>query len=136
MVENANSPSPVGSASLKPVSCVTTGLPAASLRELASYARNNPGKLAYGSFGNGSDTHLTMEWLKRQTQAEILHVPFNGFGPDNFLTLFIQRVLVRALAEQGRLVEAEALGKETLDARVRTKANQDDVGIFHVRSSV
>jgi eukaryotic-like serine/threonine-protein kinase len=50
------------------------------------------------------------------------------FGPDNYLTLFIQRVLVRALAEEGRLVEAEALGKETLDARLRTKANQDDVG--------
>jgi len=49
-------------------------------------------------------------------------------GPDNFLTLFIQRVLVRALAEEGRLDEAEALAKETLDARVRTKANQDDVG--------
>jgi len=50
------------------------------------------------------------------------------FGPDGFLTLFLQRVLVRALAEEGRLVEAEALGKETLDARIRTKADQDDVG--------
>ncbi len=49
-------------------------------------------------------------------------------GPDNFLTLFIQRVLVRALAEEGRLVEAEALGKETLNARLSTRANQDDVG--------
>src|SRR5207247_954555 len=50
------------------------------------------------------------------------------FGPDNFLTLFIQRVRVRALAEEGRLVEAEALGKETLNARLSTRANQDDVG--------
>ncbi len=49
-------------------------------------------------------------------------------GPDNVLTLFIQRVLVRALAEEGRLVEAEALGKETLNARLSTRANQDDVG--------
>ncbi|MEY2427208.1 MAG: eukaryotic-like serine/threonine-protein kinase, partial [Verrucomicrobiota bacterium] len=49
-------------------------------------------------------------------------------GPDDFLTLFIQRVLVRALAEEGRLVEAETLGKETLNARLRTRANQDDVG--------
>ena len=51
-----------------------------------------------------------------------------SFGPDNFLTLFIQRVLVRALAENGQLIKAEALGKETLDARLRTKANQDNVG--------
>ena len=49
-------------------------------------------------------------------------------GPDYYLTLHIQRVLVRALAEQGRLVEAEALGRETLDARLRTQANQDRVG--------
>jgi tetratricopeptide (TPR) repeat protein len=50
------------------------------------------------------------------------------FGPDNFLTLHIQRILVRVLAEEGRLDKAEALGKETLEARRRTKANQDDIG--------
>lgn len=60
---------------------VSPSIPARTLQELAAYAKRNPGKLAYGSFGNGSDTHLTMEWLKRQTQADILHAPFNGFGP-------------------------------------------------------
>jgi serine/threonine protein kinase len=49
-------------------------------------------------------------------------------GPDHNYTLFIQRVLVRALAEVGRLDEAEALGKETLDARLRTRVNQDEFG--------
>lgn len=56
-------------------------LPFRSLPEMLAYARSHPGKLAYGSFGNGSDTHLVMEWFKRQTKTEILHVPFNGFGP-------------------------------------------------------
>jgi tripartite-type tricarboxylate transporter receptor subunit TctC len=51
------------------------------MQELIAHARKNPGKLAYGSFGNGSDTHLTMEWFKRQTKTDVLHVPFNGFGP-------------------------------------------------------
>src|SRR6266404_2028556 len=60
--------------------------------------------------------------------AEALSRARKRFGPDNYMTLFVQRVLVRALAEEGRLVDAEALGKETLNARVRTKANQDDVG--------
>jgi tetratricopeptide (TPR) repeat protein len=60
--------------------------------------------------------------------AEALSRAKKRLGPDNFLTLFIQRVLVRALAEEQRLVEAEALGKETLNARLRTRANQDEVG--------
>ena len=63
-----------------------------------------------------------------QLLEEALSGARKRFGPDNFLTLFIQRVLVRALAEEGRLVEAEALGKQTLDARLRTKADQDEVG--------
>src|SRR6266568_4917329 len=60
--------------------------------------------------------------------AEALPRARKRLGPDNVLTLFIQRVLVRALTEEGRLVEAEALGKETLNARLSTRANQDDVG--------
>ena len=49
-------------------------------------------------------------------------------GPDHFLTLQLQRILVRVLAEAERLGEAEALGRETLDARLRTRANQDEIG--------
>lgn len=60
--------------------------------------------------------------------AEALSRARKRLGPDDFVTLFLQRVLVRALADEGRLAEAETLGKETLNARLRTKANQDDVG--------
>ena len=56
-------------------------LPFRNLAEMLAYARSHPEKLAYGSFGKGSDTHVVMEWFKRQTKTEILHVPFNGFGP-------------------------------------------------------
>ena len=49
-------------------------------------------------------------------------------GQDHFVTLQIQRVLARALAEVGRLDEAEALGKETLAALRRTKADQEGHG--------
>jgi tripartite-type tricarboxylate transporter receptor subunit TctC len=60
---------------------VSPAVPVQDFGQLVDYARRNPGKLAYGSFGNGSDTHLTMEWIKRRTGASLLHVPFNGFGP-------------------------------------------------------
>jgi len=49
-------------------------------------------------------------------------------GPDHRVTLHIQRTLARVYAEEGRFVEAEALCKETLEARRRAKANLDAIG--------
>lgn len=49
--------------------------------DMVAYARKHPGKLSFSSFGVGSDTHVTLEWLQRATRTELLHVPFNGFGP-------------------------------------------------------
>ena len=50
-------------------------------------------------------------------------------GPDHYLTLHVQRVLVRALADAGRLDEAAVLGQETLQAQRRTRTDQEDVGL-------
>ena len=44
-------------------------------------ARANPGKLNYGSPGNGSPGHLSAEILKRLASVEIVHVPYRGAGP-------------------------------------------------------
>ena len=57
--------------------------------------------------------------------AEVLPRSRRRLGPDHRLTLHIQRVLVCALADEGRLDEAEALGKATLNALRRTKADQE-----------
>jgi tetratricopeptide (TPR) repeat protein len=48
--------------------------------------------------------------------------------PNHFVTLHLQRVLFRALADEGRLDEAEAVGKVNLEARLRFKANLDANG--------
>jgi tripartite-type tricarboxylate transporter receptor subunit TctC len=60
---------------------VNPQLPVASAAELIAYARANPGKLAYGSAGNGSTSHLTTEYFKLATGTDILHVPYKGIGP-------------------------------------------------------
>ncbi len=60
--------------------------------------------------------------------AEVLPRSRRRLGPDHRVTLHIQRCLVRALADEGRLDEAEALGKETLNALRRTKADQEGHG--------
>ena len=51
-----------------------------SLKDLAAHARANPGKLNYGSPGNGSPIHLAVELLKQQMQLDIAHVPYKGMG--------------------------------------------------------
>ena len=49
-------------------------------RELMEFARQNPGKLTYGSGGVGSTPHLTTELLGTVTGAKFLHVPYKGGG--------------------------------------------------------
>jgi tripartite-type tricarboxylate transporter receptor subunit TctC len=55
-------------------------VPANSFRELISYAKENPGKLSYGSSGLGSIHHLTTEALKAALGLDIVHVPYKGMG--------------------------------------------------------
>jgi len=52
-----------------------------TLKELIAYAKANPGKLNYGSAGNGSSHHLAGELFKLQTQTFITHIPYKGAGP-------------------------------------------------------
>lgn len=49
-----------------------------TMAELLDYARKNPGKIAYGSAGTGTSTHMRMEVLKLKTGVDILHVPYRG----------------------------------------------------------
>lgn len=60
---------------------VNPELPVENLKELIAYAKNNPGKLNYGSAGNASAGHLAMEYLKLTTGMDITHIPYKGTGP-------------------------------------------------------
>jgi tripartite-type tricarboxylate transporter receptor subunit TctC len=57
---------------------VNPALPTQDLKQLIAYARNNPGKLAYGSPGNGTQGHLIAEQLKQVTGIQMTHVPYKG----------------------------------------------------------
>ena len=52
-----------------------------SLDELIAFAKKNPGKLNYGSAGNGTTHHLAGELFKQVTGTELTHVPYKGAGP-------------------------------------------------------
>ena len=57
-----------------------------TLADLVSYARRNPGRLNYGSGGNGSAGHLAGEMFKAQAGLFIVHIPYAG-GPPAQLAL-------------------------------------------------
>ena len=60
---------------------VKTGAPWKTLEELVDHAKKNPGKLTYGSAGQGTNSFFTMELLKLAYGIDIGHVPFAGSGP-------------------------------------------------------
>ena len=49
-----------------------------TIAELVAYAKKNPGKLAFGSAGPGTSTHMRIEALKAAAGVDILHVPYRG----------------------------------------------------------
>ncbi len=55
--------------------------PAKSVKELVDLCRKNPGKISFGSAGNGSAQHLALEMFKLAAKISALHIPYRGSGP-------------------------------------------------------
>lgn len=64
------------------VLAVHPSMPANNVAELVKYLKANPGKVNYGSGGNGSAAHLAMEYFKLSTQTFVVHVPYRGTAPS------------------------------------------------------
>jgi tripartite-type tricarboxylate transporter receptor subunit TctC len=67
------------------VIAVNANLPVGNVKELIALLKANPGKYNYASVGNGSSSHLTMEYLKALTGSFAVHIPYNG-GPPAVLS--------------------------------------------------
>ena len=57
------------------------GSPIQSMQDIVSTAKAHPGRLHYGSVGNGTPSHIAGELLKLKTGIDIIHVPYKGGGP-------------------------------------------------------
>jgi len=57
---------------------VHSALPVKNIKELIAYAKSNPGKLNYGSSGQGGNTHLTTELFNYMTGVTMTHIPFRA----------------------------------------------------------
>lgn len=104
---------------LTPVTLAVTGpylmvvnptLPVRNVAELIAYAKANPGKLNYGSAGQGSSGHLIGELFKKAAGIEMVHVAYKGGGPSITGLVGNEVQLVfdtfggsRTLAESGKL---------------------------------
>jgi tripartite-type tricarboxylate transporter receptor subunit TctC len=60
---------------------VHPSLPVTNVKELIALARASPGKLTYGSAGNGTPAHLGMELIKATAKIDMVHVPYKGSIP-------------------------------------------------------
>ena len=81
-----------------------------SVKEFVAFAKSQPGKLNYGSVGNGSTSHLTMELFKEAAGLDIVHVPYPGSPQVNAAILggqiaagFVVPATAMPLVQSGRL---------------------------------
>lgn len=64
-----------------PVLAAREKFPADTVPELITYAKKNPGKVTFGTFGVGTWSHVKMEEFSRLAHIQMLHVPFRGAAP-------------------------------------------------------
>ena len=73
---------PLARTAMQPLALlVNNNVPAKTLKEFNDYARANPGKLNYGSAGNGGISHLVPEMFKTATGVFMVHIPYRGSAP-------------------------------------------------------
>jgi tripartite-type tricarboxylate transporter receptor subunit TctC len=92
------------------VIAINASVPANTFQELVAYAKANPGKLSYGSFGLGSSAHISVDYLKNLLGIDIMHVPYKGAGPavtdllsDRIQMMMVTPLLVEPHARSGKL---------------------------------
>ena len=108
-------------------------VPARSLQELIAYAKANPGKLSYGSAGNGSSTNMAGELFKRLAGGlDIVHVPYKGIaqGLADLIGGQIPMLSANVTAQFLELQQAGKLRILSVNADTRLKAR------LHIPTSI
>jgi tripartite-type tricarboxylate transporter receptor subunit TctC len=73
---------PLARTAMQPLAfLVNPNVPAKDLREFLAVVRQNPGRINYGSAGNGGISHLVPEMLKSATGTFMVHIPYRGSAP-------------------------------------------------------
>ena len=105
---------------------VHASLPVKSMAEFVAYAKSNPGKINFGSQGNGSLVHLTGELLKANCGISMIHVPYKGAGAA-FTDLLANQIQLGILTLPSALpyTKSEKLRALAVTSEKRVKAAPD-----------
>ena len=93
--------------------------PAKNVKDLVAYMKQNPGKVSFGSAGNGSTQHLAYELFMHMAGTEALHIPYKGSGP--VLVDLIAGHITYAFETMGAATPHIQSGKVIPLAQTRTK---------------
>jgi tripartite-type tricarboxylate transporter receptor subunit TctC len=113
---------PVMQAAWSPmVLVIHPSLPVKTVAELIALAKAQPGKINFGSGGNGTGAHLALELFRSRAGIDVVHVPYKGNGPattdllgGQVKAMFLQYAVARPYIEAGRLrVLATPSGKRS-----------------------
>jgi tripartite-type tricarboxylate transporter receptor subunit TctC len=112
---------------------VNPAVPAETFPEFIEHARNAKPPLPYGSSGNGSQHHLSMETLKRRAGIELLHVPFRGAAPATTATVAGDTKVLFSGAASAPLLQSGQLRPLAASGKHRSKRFPDlpTVGEFY-----
>jgi len=93
---------------------VHPALPVKSFAELVAYAKDNPGKITFGSSGYGTQPHMLGEMLKREAGINIIHIPYRGAGQSVSDVVAGQTQMIRHASEVPVVGEAHDRPEEQL----------------------
>ena len=102
-----------------PVFAVSNSVTAKDFREFLAYAKANPGRLSYASFGNGSFPHVATEQLKQMAGVDLVHVPYKGGAPA--ITDLLAGRVALLMASYGTFAQREKAGKVRIIAAATQK---------------
>jgi len=116
---------------------------AKTVKELIAFAQANPGKLFYGSPGNGTPHHLAMELFKSATGVDIVHVPYKGTGPavqdlvgGQIGVMFLPVHVALPLVEGGKLTMLAAGGTQRSSVTPNVPSLAEAAGLREVDTDI
>jgi tripartite-type tricarboxylate transporter receptor subunit TctC len=118
---------PIARTAMQPLAFVVNPtVPANSLQELIALARKSPGRLNYGSAGNGGISHLVPEMFKTATGTFIVHIPYRGSAPA-FTDLLAGQVqlMAESIPQASQYVKQGKLRALAVTSRERNPALPD-----------
>lgn len=114
---------------------VNNNLPVHNVKELIDYAKKNPGKIAFGSGGNGTTDHLGVELFKSMTGTFLLHVPYKATPAAltdlqaGQIQLMMSNTPIAGPAAQSGRVRALAVSSKTRSPAYPDVPTLDEAGV-------